>query len=116
MNASTWTRAALALDDVEEHIACEGTAIEQKSYKIKRSTFLFVQEKDGGLIIRIKLKASIDDAKAKVGDDHVETGSTGWTTLRVHKLIPADVIKAWVGESYAISTTPTKSVRRRKKK
>ena len=115
MNASTWTRAALALRDVEELLACEGTAAEQKSYTAKGNTFLTVQERDGGLVIRLKLKASVDDAKAKVGSDKVEAGSGGWVTLHVHKLIPSDVIHGWVGESHALSTVPTRSVRRRKK-
>lgn len=99
--ASQFTNIARALDGVTETVACAGTAIEQASFKVGKKSFLFVQAKDGGVIVRLKLGESASSAGAH---EAVEIGVNGWATVRLsaQQALPR-AARAWVLESYALS-------------
>jgi len=101
-------KLALSLADVEEKIACAGTAIEQSSFRTGGKSFLFAQRKGDLAIVRLKLAKSL--AAAETADD-VEVGKGGWTTCRVPLAkAPSATLKRWVGESHALSaTSPSKA-------
>jgi hypothetical protein len=51
-------QAALRCPDVEEGIACKGTAVECSAFKARKKTFLFVRAEDA----RVKLHESLVEA------------------------------------------------------
>ena len=111
----TLCELALSLPDVEEKIACAGTAIEQSSFKTGGKSFLFAQRKGDLAIVRLKLDASL--AAAGAAGDHVEVGKGGWTTCRVPlKKTPSATLKRWVRESHALSTKPKGAAKKATKK
>ncbi len=96
-----FTKWAKSLDDVTETVACKNTPIEQASFKVKGKSFLFVQQKDGGVVVRLKLRES---AASAAGFDGVEVGAGGWTTIRLGaRSAPPKQTQNWIGESYALS-------------
>lgn len=102
----TLRKLALSLADVEEKIACAGTAIEQSSFRTGGKSFLFAQRKGDLAIVRLKLSKSL--AAAEKAKD-VEVGKGGWTTCRVPLAkAPSATLKRWVSESYALSAAPAK--------
>ena len=94
---------ALGLAGSEEHIACKGTAIEQSSFKVKKKSFFFLQEKGDLLIMRLKLDGSLPNAEADESGE-VEVGK-GWVTWRYSQrtTLAKRKLKAWIKESHALS-------------
>lgn len=94
---------ALSLAGSEEHVACKGTAIEQSSFKVKKKSFFFLQEKDDVLILRFKLADSLGEAEADESGE-VEVGK-GWVTWRypLNRSSGKRRLKKWVRESHALS-------------
>jgi hypothetical protein len=124
-------KAAKALEDVGEGIACAGTALESKTYTVRGKAFLFLGPKDA----RLKLAESAEEARAlaKQPDSSVRIGAGGWTTIRLAGgVAPADsVVRRWVAESHArfrrasasasprkgdAARKPTKAVARQRRK
>ena len=106
------TRLARSLPDVEEKIACAGTAIEQASFRTGGKSFLFAQRKGDLAIVRLKLDASIGAAEA--AGDGIEVGVNGWVTCRVPLAkAPAATLKRWARESYGLSAKPKKAARKK---
>ncbi|HEX6885999.1 MAG TPA: hypothetical protein VF530_21675 [Planctomycetota bacterium] len=87
-------KIALALPDVEQGIACAGTALESRTYRTGKSAFLFVSAKDA----RLKLEASAAEAR-KLG---FQVGTGGWVKLSLEALPAAAVLRRWVAESHAL--------------
>jgi hypothetical protein len=85
---------ASALPNVDVGIACAGTALESRTYRVGTKSFLFVSKKDA----RLKLAASADEARA-LG---CAVGANGWVTLVLAALPAAAVVKRWVAESHAL--------------
>ena len=109
----TLCKLALSLADVEEKVACAGTAIEQASFRTGGKSFLFAQRKGDLAIVRFKLEQSIAAAQAT---DGVEVGKGNWTTARIPLgKAPSATLKRWVRESYALSVKP-KSTRKKASK
>lgn len=112
-------RLTKKLDGVAEAIACAGTAIEQSVYRVRGKSFLFVQNKDGGLVIRLKLKASLAAAQklAKKAPPMFQAGVGGWVTVRlqVRESAPKNVLEAWVVESHALAAGPASGTGQTKK-
>ena len=87
---------------MEETIACAGTPIEQASFKAGKKSFLFVQQKDGGVVLRLKLQESLPAAEK---DPVAEVGVGGWVTLRLDGGTSAPKgVTAWIKESHALSS------------
>lgn len=107
----TLCKLALSLPDVEEKVACAGTAIEQASFRTGGKSFLFAQRKGDLAIVRLKLDASLAGAEEV---DGVEVGKGGWTTCRVPLAkAPTARLKRWVRESYAMSAKPKRAVKKK---
>ena len=102
----TLRSVALGLAGAVETVACKGTAIEQSSYKTSGKSFLFVQSKAGGLILRFKLSASTSGAlrEEKKNPKRVQVGIGGWVTVRLaaDEPLPIKLLKPWIAESHGL--------------
>ena len=85
---------ALALPDVEQGLACAGTALESRTYNVRKKSFLFVSNSQA----RLKLDASAAEAR-KLG---FGVGANGLVTLPLEQLPVAAVVKRWISESYGL--------------
>ena len=85
---------ALALPDVDQGIACAGTALESRTYQLKKKSFLFVSKDQA----RLKLDASASEAK-KLG---FTVGANGWVAIPLGDVPAVAVIKRWIAESYSL--------------
>jgi hypothetical protein len=100
-------KLALTLPEVEESIACAGTAIEQSSFRTHGKAFLFAQRKGDVAVVRMKLDASLAKANDAVG---VEVGKGGWVTCRLPLgKAPSAAVKRWARESHALFASAPKS-------
>lgn len=112
----TMRAAGLALPDVAEGVACEGTAIEKRTLKVAGKAFLFLGLADAML----KLEASIDEARAieAKAPAHCKVGKGGWTKLALDGKAPAppSVLARWVAESHALmrGAAPAKKAAQKK--
>ena len=103
---------ALRLPDVEEGIACEGTAVESRTVRTRKKAFLFLRPKDA----RLKLDASLTDAAARASKepDRYAVGGGGWVLVKFDDATdPLRVLERWVAESHSLfaskETKPVKS-------
>jgi hypothetical protein len=96
---------AMALGDVEEGIACKGTAIESSTFKANKKAFLFV----GAGAVRLKLDASLADARklAAKDPDKFDVGAGGWIKIAIAdgEKAPLTILKKWISESHDVLTT-----------
>ena len=99
---------ALALPNVEQGIACAGTALECRTYQAKRKSFLFVSKDQA----RLKLDASASEAR-KLG---FTVGSTGWVAISLDALPAAAVLKRWIAESHALVARPAAKLPAKRKR
>jgi hypothetical protein len=97
---------AMALGDVEEGIACQGTPLESSTFKANKKAFLFV----GARAVRLKLAASLADAKklAAQNPDTYDVGSGGWIKIAIAdgQKAPVTILKKWIRESHDVLTAP----------
>jgi hypothetical protein len=114
---------ALRLPQTEEGIACEGTALESHTVKVKKRAFLFVRAAEA----RLKLAASLKEAAALAAQqpERYSVGPHGWVLIKLEESspYPLSVLKRWVKESCLLlgnsntpSTTPSAPSRKLKKK
>jgi hypothetical protein len=89
---------ARSLEDVEQGIACAGTALEARSYSTRKKAFLFVAKEQA----RLKLAASAAEAK-ELG---FAVGASGWVTLALDRLPAPAVLRRWIVESHALASAP----------
>ena len=85
---------ALALPDVDQGIACAGTALESRTYSVGRKAFLFVS----GDSLRLKLDRSIAEARKH----SAQVGAGGWTRVSLDALPPVPVLRRWIAESHGL--------------
>jgi hypothetical protein len=94
--------------DVEEGIACPGTAMERRTMKTAKKAFLFFGATDA----LVKLDASLVEAKklAKAEPERYRVGANGWVKVTFSEDMPpaVDVLARWVAESYALVAKPKK--------
>lgn len=97
-----------ALPEVEVGIACAGTALESRTYRVKGKAFLFVSREH----LRLKLESSIGEAR----QHGAEVGTGGWTKLALDALPSGALLKRWIAESHALLGTnaPRKAGPKRK--
>ena len=91
-------RIALALPDVDQGIACAGTALESRTYRVQKKAFHVLSSSQA----RVKLDASIPEAR-KLG---FTVGANGWVTVPMDAPPPATVIKRWIAESHSLLSRP----------
>jgi len=105
---------ARELPEVEIGIACAGTALESRTYRVKGKAFLFVSREH----LRLKLERSIGEAR----QHGAEVGAGGWTKLALDALPSRATLKRWIAESHGLlgavrarsSTTKRKTATKRK--
>ncbi|HKA08811.1 MAG TPA: MmcQ/YjbR family DNA-binding protein [Gemmataceae bacterium] len=95
-------RIALRFPEVEERIACKGTAIECTTFKARNKSFLFV----GAAEARLKLRESIEEANKLASSEpaRFRVGGQGWVKIVFDSDNPAplDVLERWIDESYRL--------------
>jgi hypothetical protein len=112
------SKIAAALPDVEQGIACEGTAVESRTFKVNGKAFVFLRPGNA----MVKLDASLEEAKkVSKGDPRVKPGSGGWTIIRLDDGgPPLPLMKQWITESFGLQAgaakTPRKPAPRKKPK
>jgi YjbR len=88
--------------EVEEGIACKGTAIECVTFHTRKKTFLFV----GKAELRLKLDESLAMAAklAKTEPERFVVGGTAWikVTFSPDSPPPLDILERWIDESYRL--------------
>lgn len=90
---------AAAMPDVEVGVACAGTALEKRTYKVGGKAFVFLGAKD----VMVKLGPSVAAAK-KLG---CAPGANGWTKVVFGPSAPREaVLVRWIAESYALMAPP----------
>jgi hypothetical protein len=93
-------KAALAHPDVEEGVACAGTPLECATFKVRKKTFLFVNENNA----RVRLDKS-RAAAAKLAKSNPECyviGPQGWAKVMVAASPDVSLVEKWIGESYQL--------------
>jgi len=85
---------ALALPGVEQGIACAGTALESRTFRVNEKAFLFVSREHA----RLKLDRSLADARKRGAD----VGAGGWTKLNLDALPPTSILRRWIAESHEL--------------
>ena len=97
--AATLRSIALTLPDIEEGVACAGTAIEARTFQTRGKAFLFVGAKDA----RLKLVDSLAEALAfaRKAPNACQASANGWVRLTLGAELPAlAVLEKWVAESH----------------
>ena len=96
----TFVRIAKRLPAVEEGIACEGTALESRTFRANTKAFLFLNATHA----RLKLGPSVAEANtfAAAHPERCVVGAGGWVKLSIAAPPPRAVITRWVAESRAL--------------
>jgi YjbR len=93
---------ALALPDVSEGVACEGTALEKRTIKTRNKAFVFLGVSD----VMVKLRDSLADAEAR----GQKVGAHGWVTAQLDSgEIDVGRLTAWIDESYRLMAPKRKA-------
>jgi hypothetical protein len=98
-------KAARRLPDVEEGVACEGTAVESRTFRIGKKAFLFVRP--AALMLKVDESAeAVRRLAAK--DDRYRIGAGGWVTVTLGSAPPPSLplITRWMNESYRGMAAP----------
>ncbi len=102
--------------EVEESIACKGTAVESSAFKVDKKTFLFARD----VQMMVKLEESLPEAKelAAREPERYKAGG-GWVTVKFDGgvLPPRELLARWIAESYRLMTAPAakpKAAKRRR--
>lgn len=107
---------AMKHDDVEEGIACAGTALECATFKTNKKAFLFL----GTANARLKLQDSLAEAAklAKAEHDRYKAGANGWVEVKFagDEAPPLDVMTRWIDESYQLMAAPLSAKKKTPKK
>ena len=102
--------------DVEEGIACKGTAAECVTCKVNQRAFLFLRP----AAVMLKLKESVGEVAsfAAKEPDRYNAGAGGWVTVRrpTEGPLPMDVMERWIGESYRLMTAGPSAKKKAAKK
>jgi hypothetical protein len=93
---------ALRYPEVEEGIACKGTALECRNFKARNKAFLFMSASE----LRLKLRESLPEAArlAAKEPDGYEVGAHGWVkvALKADRPPSSGLLEAWIDESYRL--------------
>ena len=98
----TLQAVALRFPEARVGIACEGTAAERRTIKVRGKAFLFL----GAGAALLKLRASLAEAtdRAAREPNRYKVGAHGWVTVTFGDAasLPADVLARWLEESYRL--------------
>lgn len=92
--------SAILCPDVEEGIACAGTALERRTFKVNKKAFLFLGTHDAMLKLNESLPAASQYASSN--PNTIKVGAGGWVKLiwKDGAYLPKEKLKVWVTESY----------------
>ena len=94
--------------DVQEGIACKGTALERRTFTVNKKVFLFLGSND----LMLKLADSLPDTnkRASRSDDRIKVGKNGWVKIVWDDAseLPLDVLPRWIEESYQLFAAASK--------
>src|SRR4051794_20129220 len=104
---------ASKLPDAEEGIACEGTALEKVTYKVRKKAFLFLGTKD--VMLKLFTSHSRREAERLAAREpaRFKVGSSGWVSVQLEGDPPLEILQKWIAEShggYASEKTSAKKV------
>ena len=112
-------KRAMRHPGVEEGIACEGTALERHTIKVRKKAFAFLGKSD----VMLKLDKSLVEAArlAKKEPARYKIGAGGWVkiSLTPEPMPPLELLAAWIDEShelFASGPAPVRSAKKRAKK
>lgn len=109
-------KVAMRHPGVEEGIACEGTALERRTLKVRNKAFVFLGASD----VMLKLDGSLAEAAklAKQAPARFKAGSGGWVkiSLTPEPAPPLALFTRWIDESYALFAAGPAAARAPKKK
>ena len=100
--AAALRAAALRYPETTEGVACEGTAIEKRTIKVRNKAFLFLGKGD----VMLKLRDSAEEA-AKLATEQpgrFKLGANGWATAKFspEEPPPVELLTRWIDESYRL--------------
>lgn len=93
-------KVAAAFADVEEGIACKGTAVESRTYKHGGKAFLFLRR--GNVMVRLRDCLTEAQQLSNQNPAMYRAGSGGWTTIRWNDgdAPPMATLTRWIADSY----------------
>ncbi|MCG3174332.1 MAG: hypothetical protein GMKNLPBB_02561 [Myxococcota bacterium] len=93
-------QAAMTLPMAEEGVACEGTALEKRTFKVHRKAFVFL----GAADVMMKPGPSAPAARewAQRQPRFCKVGANGWMTVKAGADIPPDTLILWIAESHGL--------------
>ena len=120
--AASLRKAAQRLPDITEGVACAGTVIESRTFKVRDRAFLFLGPREA----RLKLTESQPEARrlAQSAPARVQVGAGGWTKVTLEgegAAPPTATLDRWVAESHRAyaapppKTKPKKAVAKKKR-
>jgi predicted DNA-binding protein (MmcQ/YjbR family) len=95
-------QAALRHADVQESVACKGTAIESATFKVGGRVFLFLRS--GRVMVRLDRSQEEATRLAEEKPACYKVGSGGWTTVSSTgpKELSLKLLEKWIAESYRL--------------
>lgn len=108
-------RAALRHADVEESVACKGTAIESSRFKVGGRAFLFLRS--GRVMVRLDRSQKEASSLAEKKPKSYKVASGGWTTVSFEdpKDVAIKLLEKWISESYGVAASAGTSKKTRHK-
>lgn len=104
--AQRMRQLALTLEDVTEDVACEGTALESRSFKARKKAFLFLRDVDGVVKARIKLARCLREAQAlaRSQPQQVQVGKMDWVALEFSDgdPLPWELLQRFVKDAHGV--------------
>lgn len=109
---------ALRKPEVEEGVACKGTALESTTFGVGKKVFLFLRIADGTCHLRLKLAESLPEARRLAGrqPEVYAVGAQGWAKVTFEldgPSPPLALLQRWLHESYLVVVGPRPAGRRR---
>lgn len=95
-------KIALRFPEVEEGIACKGTALECTTFKARKKAFLFISVANA----RVKLQESLAEAAKLAAKEpgRYKVGAHGWAEVKFtnDEPPPLELLERWIDESYRL--------------
>ncbi|MSU77670.1 MAG: MmcQ/YjbR family DNA-binding protein [Gemmataceae bacterium] len=99
--------AALRYPETSEGIACEGTALERRTIKVRNKAFLFLGANDAMLKLSESVAEATDLATKEPG--RCKVGAHGWVTVTFQAdNAEMERLLRWIDESYRLFAPKSK--------
>ncbi|MHB8876444.1 MAG: MmcQ/YjbR family DNA-binding protein [Myxococcaceae bacterium] len=100
-------RAAVRHKGVEVGVACEGTPVESRTFKVRGKAFLFLRP--GKALLKLQKSQGEASELAAANPGCCKLGSGGWTTVDLggSKAVTVKRLEGWIAESYELFAAGT---------